>query len=466
MFREASGAPLLLAIESQCSSDDEAGPREPVPSSYVATYQQLTNPDYVAAQSALQQAQRRLAELKLQHALNPPVGAWAGAAAGLQEGLASNAAAAAERRLAETPPFIQRPVSAPYTAYKQTHTRTAQVVLRLKLQDTNSSFKDATEITMQASSSADEITGVMASDQNGLQNRRPVLEVDSSLFAEALKVDHGSTSTGLRAMLQRALIQRAVATPSTDRARRLGTLLLAFDIDPSADPVSEFREFKKVLDETPLERVLTMDFKNPAVVPTRPASNRALPAATSRTRPAIVAEALDATLTVRHSKGSGTGFVISANGLLVTNAHVIEGAKRLTATTTSGDEYLLTVVSTDALRDLALLRLTGWSGHFLEFGDSDAIAAGEEVLAVGSPLGLEGTATRGIVSAKRRIDGVGIIQIDAAINPGSSGGPLLDISGRVVGVTSWKITGQRTESIGFAVAASEVRNAFGTLLPH
>lgn len=83
---------------------------------------------------------------------------------------------------------------------------------------------------------------------------------------------------------------------------------------------------------------------------------------------------------------------------------------------------------------------------------------------MGSPMGLEGTATKGIVSAKRRINNIAVIQVDAAINPGNSGGPLINEAGRVVGVTTWKLSGQKTESLGFAVSSAELLKAFASQL--
>jgi S1-C subfamily serine protease len=464
VVRESPAAGMTLLVEAECSSEDQVGDREPIASAYISGHQQFTNPDFVAAQLALQQAQQRLSELKLKNALHPPVGAWAGAAAGLQEGLAANAVAAAQRRLGETPPFIQSPISAPYTAYKQATTRTAQVVLRMKLQDESTQYQDAREVTHVAAASGTELSGVMATDQKGLRNGEASLPSESMLFEQSISKDDGRTAVAVRDLIQAALLQRAISAPSSERVRRLGTLLLAFDVAPGAESLAPFREFKATLDQAPLATVLTMDFKNPVAPPRRDRTVERVASVAVRDRVSLVAESMKATLTVRHARGSGSGFVISSDGLMVTNAHVIEGANRLVAQTTEGDEYLLTVVATDSARDLALLKMAGWAGPFLELGDSENISAGEEVLALGSPLGLEGTATRGIVSAKRRIDGISVIQIDAAINPGSSGGPLLEAGGRVIGVTSWKISSQRTESIGFAVAATEVKRAFDALL--
>ena len=137
----------------------------------------------------------------------------------------------------------------------------------------------------------------------------------------------------------------------------------------------------------------------------------------------------------------GSGFIISANGNIVTNYHVVENATRITVVLSDGREFEAVLKGSDSRTDLALLKIEADHLPFLTFGDSDSLRAGDMVFAVGNPFGLEGTITQGIVSAKGRQD-LGIatyedfIQTDAAINPGNSGGPLLNVRGQVVGVNT------------------------------
>jgi serine protease Do len=137
----------------------------------------------------------------------------------------------------------------------------------------------------------------------------------------------------------------------------------------------------------------------------------------------------------------GSGFIVSADGYIVTNNHVIKDAKEITVTLNDGREFDAVVKGSDSRTDLAVLKIEEKNLPFLTFGDSDELKAGEWVVAVGNPFGLEGTITKGIVSAKGRQD-LGIapyedfIQTDAAINLGNSGGPLLNMSGEVVGVNT------------------------------
>jgi len=141
---------------------------------------------------------------------------------------------------------------------------------------------------------------------------------------------------------------------------------------------------------------------------------------------------------VQHAQGSG--FLISADGLVLTNAHVVDGAKEVTVKLSDHREYKAKVLGADRSSDIAVLKIDGQSLPSVTLGDSDQLGVGDYVLAIGEPFGLEETATAGIVSAKGRSlpgDGyVPFIQTDAAVNPGNSGGPLFDANGSVVGINA------------------------------
>ena len=162
---------------------------------------------------------------------------------------------------------------------------------------------------------------------------------------------------------------------------------------------------------------------------------------------------------------TGSGFIISADGLAVTNAHVVGGFASVRVKLAEGGRYTARVLGVDALADLAVVDITAPDGFQpLALADSDKVSLGETVVAMGFPLGDSlgdsVAITRGVVSAKRRFDGVSHIQTDAAINPGNSGGPLLNGSGEVVGVNASNIRRERgriIEGIGFAVAINEVK---------
>lgn len=137
-------------------------------------------------------------------------------------------------------------------------------------------------------------------------------------------------------------------------------------------------------------------------------------------------------------RGVGSGFIISADGYIMTNAHVVEGASDVYVTLTDKREFKAKIIGSDTRTDVALLKIDGNSLPRLMIGDSDKIRAGEWVLAIGSPFGLENTVTAGIISAKARDTGdyLPLIQTDVAVNPGNSGGPLINLKGEVIGINS------------------------------
>jgi S1-C subfamily serine protease len=159
------------------------------------------------------------------------------------------------------------------------------------------------------------------------------------------------------------------------------------------------------------------------------------------------------------SKDQGSGFLISADGKILTNNHVVANERQLEVTLTDQSRYKAQLLSRDEANDLALLQITPRSKlPSLHLGDSDALQVGQKVLAIGNPFGLEGTLTTGIVSSLgRSIRGEnertleGLIQTDAAINPGNSGGPLLDSAGNVVGINT-AILGPNGGNIGIGFA--------------
>jgi len=142
----------------------------------------------------------------------------------------------------------------------------------------------------------------------------------------------------------------------------------------------------------------------------------------------------------RSGGGFGSGFILSEDGFIVTNAHVVKDATEITVSLPDRRQYTATLIGSDVRTDLALLKVEASGLPVLELGDSDQLNVGEWVLAIGSPFGFEHTATQGIVSALSRSlpDGnyVPFIQTDVAVNPGNSGGPLFDLDGKVVGVNS------------------------------
>jgi putative serine protease PepD len=181
--------------------------------------------------------------------------------------------------------------------------------------------------------------------------------------------------------------------------------------------------------------------------------------------------------------GTGSGFVIDSNGYILTNNHVISDAAQsggsIQVSLSDGTFYAAKVIGRDASYDLAVLKIGASGLKALQFGDSDAVAVGDSVIAIGSPLGLSGTVTTGIISAKNRAVTAGesnsessfinALQTDAAINPGNSGGPLVDATGAVIGVNS-AIASLGTSSqigsigLGFAIPINQARKTADQLI--
>ena len=179
-------------------------------------------------------------------------------------------------------------------------------------------------------------------------------------------------------------------------------------------------------------------------------------------------------ITVRRADsgaGKGSGFVFTPDGFLLTNSHVVHSAKEMIAAFADGAEYRARLIGEDPSTDTAVLRLEGGSTAALSLGDSRQLQPGQIAVAVGSPLGFEFTVTAGIVSALgRSLPGFGgrmiedVIQTDAALNPGNSGGPLLDSAGRVIGVNTAAIPS--AHGLAFAVAINTAQWVAMELMRH
>ncbi len=161
------------------------------------------------------------------------------------------------------------------------------------------------------------------------------------------------------------------------------------------------------------------------------------------------------------SRSLGSGFIVSPDGYIVTNSHVVRGAQDIKVTMWDGKVFDAKIIGIDEATDIAMLKIDAKGLPFLEFGDSEKLRVGDWVIAIGNPFGLGHTVTLGIVSAKGRALGItryeDFIQTDAAINPGNSGGPLIDLEGKVVGINTAILnpSGAAVNAgIGFAIPAS------------
>ena len=217
----------------------------------------------------------------------------------------------------------------------------------------------------------------------------------------------------------------------------------------------------------------------PLQVPAATGNGNAAPVIDRSSLATIAAALQPAIVDITSSAGEGSGVVTSADGNIVTNNHVVEGARgdSVRVTFNSGKQVPATVVGTDPKTDLAVVKVDATGLSFAQWGDSNSVQVGDTVLAIGSPLGLQGSVTAGIVSALHRTITVGgdqrtqfdtgntttigdAIQTDAPINPGNSGGALVNMNGEVIGINSAIATQGASGNIGvgFAISANKAKS--------
>jgi len=169
----------------------------------------------------------------------------------------------------------------------------------------------------------------------------------------------------------------------------------------------------------------------------------------------IIDNTIDSIVTIKTNRAQGTGFIITEDGYVITNAHVLSGASSANAITIDKESRRISLVGYNLTLDIALLKIEG-DYDALEFESTKNTRIGDKVIAIGNPLGLSFSVTEGIISAKDRIGGNNLpayLQTDAALNPGNSGGPLINKNGRVIGINNFKIEG---ENLGFALESDYI----------
>ena len=187
-------------------------------------------------------------------------------------------------------------------------------------------------------------------------------------------------------------------------------------------------------------------------------------ASTSSDFSGIIENAIKSVVTIRTDISQGSGFIIANGGYVVTNAHVMQGALAANIITYDGKSHSVSKIGEDDNMDIALLKISDTSYPPLLLANSNSIQVGQKVIAIGNPLGLQFSVSEGIVSAKDRQGTNGLnayVQTDASLNPGNSGGPLIDVNGKVIGINNFKISG--SENIGFALESNYIKDTVNNI---
>ncbi|MHB9001539.1 MAG: S1C family serine protease, partial [Thermoanaerobaculia bacterium] len=427
-------------------------------STYVAGQQQFENPDYYARLSELESARARYRKLLAEV---PPDRTGAVLLA-LASAAALSEVNRLQREVQNTPQFTYQPITLAYEIAEIHATKVALAGATVEVAVGSTSMKQYVEA--ESTSSAKGVANALPNDASGFSNYEPALDADSTLAVQA------AGALGLKAAeVVRPLAQNAALIESKTLLRKgqnldaAGALLLARDIDPESVQIRRMSKSFGIIANAGADlarlRLDAADFEWLTAPSTT--SGNAKPEA----RPSgAISAAMRSIVTVHARNSQGSGFVWRKPGFVVTNAHVVGDEQYVRLRTSSGEEVDAQVVSSSKLYDLALLESRALDLLPLVDGDPDAIDLGSDVFALGAPDGLEGTVTKGILSARRKMgDGRQWLQVDAAINFGNSGGALTTPEGRVVGVVT-SVRGD-TEGIGFAQPITDVARIFGGLVP-
>jgi S1-C subfamily serine protease len=172
----------------------------------------------------------------------------------------------------------------------------------------------------------------------------------------------------------------------------------------------------------------------------------------------VIDDVIKGVVSIKTNKGSGSGVIFDQGGYLMTNLHVVDDVSSITVTNFEGQRSLASIIGISKDVDLAILKIDDlFSFNALKFARDEDVKVGSKVIAVGNPLGLSFTVTEGIISSKNRlIDGQIFLQTDVSVNPGNSGGPLINSAKRIVGINTFKLS--NTQGLGFAIPSSTAQS--------
>ncbi len=367
--------------------------------------------------------------------------------------------------MTSTPPYINSDIVQQYQYQKYEAFRSAGLKAKLIVRGNASrSYRAIKELASNQEERKEGVTGVLQHDNNNVSNIDPLLppmdeliEGASIKFLETAKADVRSAVAGYYAAF--------ASNADGSTGDRIGAMLFLADLSHGTEYASEITPFRAKFQRAVMEGesgILELAKSIKLHYPDQPqlASVQAEPVAGSISLEKVV----DGVLAIETDQGaSGSGFFVGSKCHVITNEHVISGASTIVLKTSQRRLYLGQILATDSQRDLAILTTNAPNCAALELQETDTAIIGTEIFAVGNPLGLQGMVTKGIISARRTTsEGIKYMQIDAGLNPGNSGGPLVNQRGKVLGVNTFKLKGY--EGLNFAVSSEEVGAAFGRFL--
>jgi S1-C subfamily serine protease len=448
---------LTVKVRSlACSTDDVA--RESVQqenSTYVAGTQQLANPAYVQLQSQLAAAEQNLNRAQAVNDTNPNFGT------GFALGMARGTVVRIQRQLAQTSPYSTQDVLQQYQYQRFESYRSCEIGAELQSYSNrdNTQYSVQKKISFLSEQRETGISGVLEQDRSGVRNIVPSMRPIEQHAQDALVGFKSSLASSVREEV--AGYFAASTMKSSSGVRRVASFLYMTELADGTTYETDAHRYLSDVNAAVLGNPAAMNSFGapPLIIPEQVANGSDEP-----TNQGLVQleDAIHSVVSIETDEKMGTGFFVTPTCLVVTNEHVIHGAETIVLKTSTKKLLVASVVDTDLKRDLALLKANTHQCQELKLLDADVAKVGEEVYAIGNPLGLSGTVTKGIVSAYRSSSGVTYVQIDAAINPGNSGGPLISRSGMVIGVNTMGVQG--LQGLNFAVAASEIRSAFRRFL--
>jgi tetratricopeptide (TPR) repeat protein len=438
-----------------CSSVDQPMTNmQQTNSTYVAGHTQIANSVYAQLQDQMAAAQQDLSRAEYNYNANVNFGT------GFALGMARGRVNKLRQALASTPPYTSQEIIQQYQYQRFEAYRAYQVRSVVDTYDANGKNVLAEErIISIKEDRGSGVTGVLPQDKNGAQNvQSNVLSMDGCA-TQAWEQFTRKAASAIKESVATFLAKRAMDAKA-DMGDRLASMMYLSELTegtPYALKASDIESYiRTAVESGEHEWALIQAPALPIPEESSTTENGADDASS------VIEKTIEAVVSIETDTGrAGSGFFVSSGCLVVTNEHVIAGAETIIIRTSGKKLLSAEVVSKDPDRDLALLRTNGRSCSSLVLEMSPKV--GEEVFAIGSPLGLSNTVTRGIISAFREGDSaVHYIQIDAALNPGNSGGPLITRKGTVAGVNTWQFKGM--QGLNFAVASSEVRLAFSSFL--